>query len=181
MSQPTDPGHPLGTEIDDSQNPTEASPSEVGTSGPSTGSSWQEEHSETSHQSSDAEPDGRQESTGRQREMLRQLQEMIDQVAREARPVMREVAAKSAELAALAAERAGPLAAKAAEKTQVYGDRFAARSKEKAAELRRQEGQQAEGPTEEPETVAGAPDDGAVMHPWGETSSLEGDQTTREG
>ncbi len=71
-----------------------------------------------------------------QRDMLRQLQQMIDQLAVQAGPPMREIAAKAAELAALAAQRAGPLAVKAAEKTQVYGERFAARSKEVAAELR---------------------------------------------
>lgn len=162
MSQPYEPGHPVETEIDDSQNPTEASPQDVG--------------STSDHAAGDDEyqqPPASESSGGRQQEMLRQLQDMIDQVAREARPVMRELAAKSAELAALAAERAGPLAAKAAEKTQVYGDRFAARSKEVATGLRRKDGDQptggSEGPAEEPEHVAGAPDDGAVNHPWGTT------------
>ncbi len=125
MNEPHDPGHPLGHEIDDSQNPTTVSPADGGNA---------ERGDAAAHEASQQES----ASARRQREMVRQLQDMIDNVAREARPVMREFAAKSAELAALAAQRAGPLAAKAAEKTQVYGDRFAARSKEKAAELRRQ-------------------------------------------
>jgi hypothetical protein len=93
-------------EMDSSQNPTEAAPTTPG-------------HSES-----------------RQHDMLRQLQQMIDQLAVQAGPPMREIAAKAAELAALAAQRAGPLAVKAAEKTQVYGERFAAKSKEMAADLR---------------------------------------------
>jgi hypothetical protein len=162
------------------------------------------------HDAQDEEPAARHGSS-RQKEMLHQVQEMIDQLGREARPVMREFAAKSAELAALAAQRAGPLAAKAAEKTQVYGERFAARSKEVAADLRRQEAG-AEGPSsgqatdqsaaasssselgldqqpepervEEPESVAGAPDAGGTMHPWGEVSSGDhrsGDEADRAG
>jgi hypothetical protein len=71
------------------------------------------------------------------REMLVQLQQMIDTLATQAGPVMREVAAKSAELAAIAAEKAGPLAYKAAGVTQTVSERVAARSKEMAADLRR--------------------------------------------
>jgi hypothetical protein len=141
MDQPTEPRHPIGAEIDDSQNPTEASPADADSAG--------------------HEPGGEHGAgTSRQHEMLRQVQEMIDSLAREAKPVMRELAAKSAELAALAAERAGPLAAKAAEKTQSYGERFAARSKEMAAELRRQDA-----PSEPP---AEATDSGAE---WPEADS----------
>ena len=175
MSQPGDPGHPVGPEIDDSQNPTEASPSEVGTdSGPQTDPGAG--HSDDGFGGDQEQPGGQEQSgwqehsSSRQHEMLRQLQDMIDQVARDARPVMREFAAKSAELAALAAQKAGPLAVRAAEKTQVYGERFAARSKEMAAELRRQEAAE-NGPAEEPETVAGVPDQGGPVHPWGETTT----------
>jgi ElaB/YqjD/DUF883 family membrane-anchored ribosome-binding protein len=129
MNEPHEPGHPVGPEIDDSQNPTSASPAEGAV----------EERGEVPHGDAWTASDEDSGASSRQRDMLRQLQEMIDNLARDARPVMREFAAKSAELAALAAQRAGPLAAKAAEKTQVYGDRLAARSKEMAAELRRQD------------------------------------------
>ncbi len=70
------------------------------------------------------------------REMLVQLQQMIDTIATQAAPVMREVAAKAAELAAVAGEKAGPLAHRAAGVTEQVGQRFAARSKEFATELR---------------------------------------------
>lgn len=73
------------------------------------------------------------------REMLVQLQQMIDTVATQAAPVMREVAAKAAELAAVAGEKAGPVAYRAAGVTQKVGERVAARSKEYADQLRRQQ------------------------------------------
>lgn len=73
------------------------------------------------------------------REMLVQLQQMIDTVATQAAPVMREVAAKAAELAAVAGEKAGPVAYRAAGVAQNVGERVAARSKEYADQLRRQE------------------------------------------
>lgn len=72
------------------------------------------------------------------RDMLTQLQGMIDTVAVKSGPVLREVAAKAAELAAVAGERAGPIAYKAAEATQKFGQRVADTSKEVAADLRRQ-------------------------------------------
>jgi hypothetical protein len=72
------------------------------------------------------------------RDMLNQLQGMIDTVAVKSGPVLREVAAKAAELAAVAGERAGPIAYKAAEATQKFGQRVADTSKEVAADLRRQ-------------------------------------------
>jgi hypothetical protein len=136
MNEPTEPGHPLGTEIDDSQNPTTSAPDEGGA----------QERGDAAEHTAPEEPSG----GSRQQEMLHQIQEMIDTLAREAKPVMREIAAKSAELAGIAAERAGPLAAKAAEKTQVYGERFATRSKEMAAELRRQDAGPAAGEPDEP-------------------------------
>jgi hypothetical protein len=68
---------------------------------------------------------------------LSQLQDMIDQAGRQAGPVLRDVAAKAAELAAVAAENAGPVAHKAANVTEVVGDKLAARSKDLAADLRR--------------------------------------------
>jgi hypothetical protein len=107
-------GEPVGPEIDDSVNPTNAAP----------GSGGQDETS-----------DRPKSQAGR--EMLVQLQQMIDTLATQAGPVMREVAAKSAELAAIAAEKAGPLAYKAAGVTQTVSEKVAARSKEMAADLRR--------------------------------------------
>jgi hypothetical protein len=134
MTDPRDPGHPVGEEIDSTQNMTDAAPGGMG--GWETG----EQHAEPDHTSySEPSADAGQSShTTQQRanDMLRQLQQMIDQLATQAGPPMREIAAKAAELAAVAAQRAGPLAVKAAEKTQVYGERFATKSKEMAAELR---------------------------------------------
>jgi ElaB/YqjD/DUF883 family membrane-anchored ribosome-binding protein len=74
------------------------------------------------------------------REMLTQLQAMIDSLAEQAGPVMRDVAIKAAELAAIAGEKAGPLAHRAADKTENVGQRVAARSKEMADEWRRNRG-----------------------------------------
>jgi len=102
------PGHEVGPEIDDSGNPTAATPEQDQQPRPAAG-----------------------------REMLVQLQQMIDTLATQAGPVMRDVAAKAAELAAVAGERAGPLAHRAAGMTENVGQRVAARSKVMAAELRR--------------------------------------------
>jgi hypothetical protein len=105
---------PVGPEVDDTVNPTEAAPD-----------------------SGSEEDAGGRPKTQAGREMLVQLQQMIDTLATQASPVMREVAAKSAELAAIAAEKAGPLAYKAADVTKSVSERVAARSKEMAADLRR--------------------------------------------
>ena len=82
------------------------------------------------------------------REMLVQLQQMIDTVATQAAPVMRDVAAKAAELAAVAGEKAGPVAYRAAGVAQNVGERVAARSKEYADQLRRQQETGGQGATE---------------------------------
>jgi hypothetical protein len=74
-------------------------------------------------------------STGR--EWLSQLQAMIENVTEAAGPVLREVSAKAAELAAIAGEKAGPVAARAAEFTAEAGSKLAERSRDLAAELRR--------------------------------------------
>jgi hypothetical protein len=79
---------------------------------------------------------------GRSREMLIQLQQMIDAVAAQAGPVLRDVAAKAAELAALAAERTGPIAHRAADVTERVSVRVAARTKEVAEDLRRQQAEE---------------------------------------
>jgi len=76
------------------------------------------------------------------RDWVAQLQGMIDSVAEQAGPVLREVAAKAAELAAAAAENAGPALHRAANVTAEVGQKVAARSKEYAAELRRQQAEQ---------------------------------------
>jgi hypothetical protein len=98
----------VGPEIDDSGNPTEAAPEEPGPAKAPAG-----------------------------REMLIQLQQMIDTIAYQAAPVVREVGAKAAELAAIAGSKAGPLAHKAADVTEQFGQRVAARSTAVAADLRR--------------------------------------------
>jgi ElaB/YqjD/DUF883 family membrane-anchored ribosome-binding protein len=148
MNERTDPGHPIGPEIDDSQNPTHAAPDDwpgadqahATGAAPDAGQApgFDEAPGFDQADAGAAAQDGtppRQGGAGR--EMLSQLQSMIDTLAVQAGPVMREVAAKAAELAAVAGEKAGPLAQKAAEKTSDVGQRVAARSKVMAAELRR--------------------------------------------
>jgi|KBSSwiS6_1023812.scaffolds.fasta_scaffold38377_2 hypothetical protein len=71
------------------------------------------------------------------REWLTQLQTMIENVTEAAGPVLREVSAKAAELAAVAGEKAGPVAARAAELTAEAGTKLAEKSRDLAAELRR--------------------------------------------
>lgn len=73
------------------------------------------------------------------REWIAQLQAMIENAATQAAPVMREVAAKAAELAAVAGDKAGPVAARAAELTAEAGHRIAERSRDLAADLRREQ------------------------------------------
>jgi len=93
------------------------------------------------------------------RDWVGQLQGMIDGVAEHAGPVLREVAAKAAELAAVAAENAGPALQRAAEMTTEVGHKVATRSKEYAAELRRQQAGQdaAEQGTGSPAAAGEAP------------------------
>ena len=125
MTDPSMPGHPVGPEEDDTQNPTAAAPDSA--------------------------------RAAQMRDMLAQLQAMIDSVAVRSGPVLREVAAKAAELAAVAGERAGPIAYKAAETTQNVGRRVAERSKEVAADLRRQQAEAEMGENgEAPSTPADA-------------------------
>ena len=73
------------------------------------------------------------------REWVGQLQQMIEQLATQAAPVVREVGAKAAELAALAGEKAGPVAHRAAELTTEAGLKLAERSRDFAAEIRREQ------------------------------------------
>jgi hypothetical protein len=71
------------------------------------------------------------------REWLTQLQAMIENLATQAAPVVKEVGAKAAELAAIAGDKAGPVARKAAEFTGQAGEKIAEKSRDFAAELRR--------------------------------------------
>ena len=71
------------------------------------------------------------------REWLAQLQAMIENLATQAAPVVRDIGAKAAELAAVAGEKAGPVAQRAAELTGQAGVKLAERSRDLAAELRR--------------------------------------------
>src|SRR4051794_12547211 len=83
------------------------------------------------------EPEPGSRSTGSGREWLAQLQAMIENITEQAAPVVREVGAKAAELAAVAGEKAGPAAQRAAEFTGQAGQRLALKSRDLAAELRR--------------------------------------------
>jgi hypothetical protein len=71
------------------------------------------------------------------REWIAQLQSMIENLATQAGPVVKEVGAKAAELAAIAGDKAGPVAQKAAEFTGQAGQKLAEKSRDLAAELRR--------------------------------------------
>ena len=71
------------------------------------------------------------------REWIAQLQTMIENLATQATPVIKEVSAKAAELAAIAGDKAGPVAQKAAEFTGQAGQKLAEKSRDLAAELRR--------------------------------------------
>jgi hypothetical protein len=83
---------------------------------------------------SEAEPAGQGSAPER---MLSQLQSMIDSIATQAAPVVKQIGAKAAELAAAAADRAGPIAHKAADATAGASVKIAERSREFAADLRR--------------------------------------------
>lgn len=164
MSDPSQPGHPIGPEVDDSANPTTASPADTTDTA---GSAWSEPAADAGHGSSRT-----QENV---RDMLAQLQAMIDNVAEQAGPVLRDVAAKAAELAAVAGERAGPIAYRAAEKTQVVGQRVAQRSKEFAADLRRATHAETGEPmmaADEPAPASDAgPDATSTGSAWGEAGA----------
>lgn len=131
MNEHTDEGHPVGPEVDDTQNPTAVAPDEAAPpAGPASAQPGGIHQQPTG-------TGGESESQQASRDMLRQLQGMIDSLATQAGPVMREVGAKAAELAALAGEKAGPLAHRAASATERVGVKVAERSKVMATELRR--------------------------------------------
>jgi len=69
---------------------------------------------------------------------IRQLDSMIENVANFAAPVLREIAARAAELAAKAGQAAGPIAHRAADKTEEVGGRLATKGREVASDLRRE-------------------------------------------
>ena len=84
------------------------------------------------------EPEQASSDTGaKAREWLNQLQTMIENLATQAGPVVKEISAKAAELAAIAGDKAGPAAQKAAEFTGQAGQKLAVKSRDLAAELRR--------------------------------------------
>jgi len=84
------------------------------------------------------EPDHGTTDTGaKAREWIAQLQAMIENLATQAAPMVKEIGAKAAELAAVAGDKAGPVAQKAAEYTGQAGQKIAERSRDLAAELRR--------------------------------------------
>lgn len=82
-----------------------------------------------------AASDGKASGAGR--EWLAQLQSMIENIAEQAGPALREISAKAAELAAAAGEKAGPAATRAAEITAEAGTKLAEKSRDLAAEIRR--------------------------------------------
>ncbi len=77
------------------------------------------------------------DASAKAKEWIGQLQAMIENLATQAAPVVREVGAKAAELAALAGDKAGPAAAKAAEFAGRAGVKVAEKSRDFAADLRR--------------------------------------------
>ena len=95
------------------------------------------------------------ETPGQGREWMTQLQQMIDKLATQAGPVVREVGAKAAELAALAGEKAGPVAHRAAELTTEAGQKLADRSRDFAAEIRRDQAARGERPMTDESQAAG--------------------------
>jgi hypothetical protein len=79
--------------------------------------------------------DRREQARVAAEKMVGQLQEMIESASKTAGPILRDVAAKAAELTAVAAENAGPAVHKAANVTEVVGEKLAVRSRELAADL----------------------------------------------
>ena len=80
---------------------------------------------------------GKQDS-GSTEPAIRQLDSIIANLTSYATPVLKEIAARAAELAAKAGEAAGPMAQKAADKTEEVGGRLATKGREVASDLRRE-------------------------------------------
>lgn len=85
---------------------------------------------------------------------IRQLDSMIENVANYAAPVLREIAARAAELAAKAGQAAGPMAHRAADKTEQVGGRLATKGREVASDLRRETAGAGVGPSTKPTETA---------------------------
>jgi hypothetical protein len=110
-----------------------------------------------------AEPESTTPS-GQGRDWVGQLQAMIDQLATQAAPVIREIGAKAAELAAIAGDKAGPVAQKAAEVTGQAGQRLAEKSRDFAADLRRDAPAIDDTTSTDPSVTAGEPPTAAGVH-----------------
>ena len=116
--------------------------------------------------------------------MLAQLQSMIDSIATQAAPVVKQVGAKAAELAAAAADRAGPIAHKAADATAGASVKIASRSREFAADLRREtNGHGGTATAERPTDIAGELKSGTASADGDATSAVNSvlDDTTETG
>lgn len=114
------------------------------------------------------------------REWLTQLQSMIENLATQAAPIVKEVGAKAAELAALAGEKAGPAAQKAAEVTGQAGQKLAEKSRDLAAELRRDvAGSKGEGEANL-ETAGDIAESASSAGTYEATSAAEGDELSAE-
>ena len=96
------------------------------------------------------------------REWLSQLQSMIENITEQAGPVLRQVSAKAAELAVVAGEKAGPVAARAAELTAEAGTRIAEKSRDLAADLRREQAAKAAAASEAADAASQAASEAAA-------------------
>ncbi|MEA2545467.1 MAG: hypothetical protein QOI09_740 [Chloroflexota bacterium] len=111
-----------------------------------------------------AEPESSTNPSGQGRDWVRQLQSMIDQLTTQAGPVIKEIGAKAAELAAIAGDKAGPVAQKAAEVTGQAGQKLAEKSRDFAAELRRDTPATDETASTDPSVTADEPPTAAGVH-----------------
>jgi hypothetical protein len=98
---------------------------------------------------------------------VRQLEAIIENLTTYATPVLREIAARAAELAAKAGEAAGPVAHKAADMTEGFGERVADKGREIATDLRR-----------DPTGVTSGGTDDVGGHPYASPDTLPGDAGT---
>jgi hypothetical protein len=129
MSRPNETLHLGGSRTEFEETPMTDDATK--TTGPDMGS-----HADDSFAWTEPEP-AQGDAAGKAREWLSQLQTMIENLATQAAPVVREVGAKAAELAAIAGDKAGPVAQRAAEFTGKAGEKIAEKSRDFAADLRR--------------------------------------------
>jgi hypothetical protein len=111
-----------------------------------------------------AEAESSTNPSGQGRDWVRQLQSMIDQLTTQAGPVIKEIGAKAAELAAIAGDKAGPVAQKAAEVTGQAGQKLAEKSRDFAAELRRDTPATDETTSADPSVSADEPPTASGVH-----------------